>query len=88
MFSIRRRLFLALENFESSKSLLLRFRSPGKKILPSKISISPNPLPRFGRTQYIKLYAPFLWMGCNCLKAIQSHYEETVYFLTEIPGTH
>ena len=28
-----------------------------------------------------KLCAPFLWMGFNCLKAIQSHYEETVYFL-------
>ena len=27
-------------------------------------------------------------LACNCLKAIQSHYEETVYFLPEIPGTH
>ena len=59
-----------------------------KKFPPVKFPIPPNPLPRFGRPQYIKLYAPFLWMGCNCLKAIQSHYEETVYFLPEIPGTH
>ena len=33
---------------------------------------------------YIKFYDPFLWMGCNCLKARQSHYEQTVYFLPEI----
>ena len=33
--------------------------------------------------------APFLCMGYNCLKARQSHYEETtVYFLPEVPGTH
>ena len=25
--------------------------------------------------------APVLWMGFNCLKRLQSHYEETVYFL-------
>ena len=37
---------------------------------------------------YVKLYGPFLRMRCNCLKARQSHYEETVYFLPEIPGTH
>ena len=37
---------------------------------------------------YIKLYGLFLWMGCNCLKTRQSHYEKTVYFLPEIPGTH
>ena len=30
----------------------------------------------------IKLYGPFLWMGCNCLKAKQSQYEETVYLFT------
>ena len=24
----------------------------------------------------------------DCLKARQTHFEETVYFLTEIPGTH
>ena len=39
-------------------------------------------------TIYIKLYGPFLWMRCICLKARQNHYEEIVYFLTEIPGTH
>ena len=61
---------------------------PVKKFPPVKFPIPPNPLPLFGRPQYIKLYGPFLWMGCNCLKAIQSHYEETVYFLPEIPGTH
>ena len=37
---------------------------------------------------YIKLYGLFLWMGCNCLKARQSHYEEVVYFSPEIPGSH
>ena len=37
---------------------------------------------------YIKLYGRFVWMGCNCLKTRQSHYEETVYFFPEIPGTH
>ena len=31
---------------------------------------------------------PFFMMGCICLKAIQSQYEDTVYFLPEIPGTH
>ena len=35
---------------------------------------------------YTKLYGPFLSMGCNWLKARQSHYEETVYLLPEIPG--
>ena len=37
---------------------------------------------------YIKLYGPFLWVGGNCLKTRQSHYEEIVYFLPEILGTH
>ena len=37
---------------------------------------------------YIKLYDAFLWIGCNCLKARQRHYKETVYFLPEIPGIH
>ena len=37
-------LFLALKRFEFSKSLLLRFSSPGKKIPPSKISL-PRPPP-------------------------------------------
>ena len=74
------------KRFESSKSLLLRFPSPGKKISPVKFSIPPNPLPLFGKPQYIKLNGPFLWKGWNCLKAIQSHYEETVS--PEIPGTH
>ena len=59
-----------------------------KKFPPVKFPIPHNPLPLFGRPQYIKLYAPFLWMGCNCLKAIQSHYEETVYFLPDIPGIY
>ena len=36
---------------------------------------------------YICIYI-YLWMGYNCLKAIQSRYEETVYFFPEIPGTH
>ena len=34
------------------------------------------------------IYGPFTLMGCNCLKARQSHYEETVYFLPESPGTY
>ena len=63
-----------------SKSLLLRFPSTGKKISPVKFPIPPNPLPLFGRPQHIKLNGSFLWKGCNCLKAIQSHYEETVSF--------
>ena len=37
---------------------------------------------------YIKLYGPCLWMRCNCLKTRQSYYEEIVYFLAEILGTH
>ena len=37
---------------------------------------------------YIKIYGPFVWMGCNCLQAKQIHYEETVYFLPEIPASH
>ena len=38
--------------------------------------------------RYIKLYGPFLLMGCNCVKTRQSHYAQSVYFLPEIPGTH
>ena len=50
-----------LENHSSSGSLY-----PGKKITPSKISDSPsNPLPLFGRPQYIKLFGPFC--GCSVL---------------------
>ena len=31
---------------------------------------------------YICIYGPCLWIGFNYLKAkLQSHYEETVYFL-------
>ena len=59
-----------------------------KKISPLKFLISLNPLPLFRRPQYMKFYGPFLWMGRTCLKAILSHYEDTVYFLPEIPGTH
>ena len=84
--------FLALKKFELSKSLLLRFPSSGKKSLPPPVKFPipppPNRLPLFGRTQFIKLYGPFLWMGYTCLKSIQSRYEETVYFLPEILGTH
>ena len=29
---------------------------------------------------YIKFYGSFLWMGCNCLKARQSHYERQFTF--------
>ena len=36
---------------------------------------------------YIYTIYRLLWKGCNCLKARQSHYEETVYFLPEVPGT-
>ena len=44
---------------------------------------------QFAETRYIyKLYGPYLWMRCNCLKGRQIHYEKTVYFLPEIPGTH
>ena len=72
------------QNHSSSGSFYLV-----EKIPPVKFQILPNHLPPFGRIQYIKkLYGPFLWMGCNCLKAIQSYYEETVYVLPEIPGTH
>ena len=71
------------QNHSSSGSLYLV-----KKFPPVKFPIPSKPLPLFGRPQYIKLYAPSLWMGWNCLKAIQSHYEETVYFLPEILGTH
>ena len=58
------------KRFEWPKSLLLRFPSPGKKIPPPvKFPIPPNPLSLFGRPRYIKLYGPFLWMRCNCIKA-------------------
>ena len=71
------------QNHSSSGSLHSVKNVPSVKFLNP-----PNPLPLFGRHQYIKLYSPFVWMGCNCLKATQSYYEETVYFLPEIPGTH
>ena len=60
------------QNHFSSGSLHL-----AKKLPPVKFPILPNLLPLFGRPQYIKLYAPFML-----------HYEETVYSLPEIPGTH
>ena len=77
------------QNHSSSGSLhpVKTFHSV-KFPIPSSPPSPHNPLPLFGRPQYIKLYGLFLWMGCTCLKAIQSHYKETVYFLPEIPGTH
>ena len=30
---------------------------------------------------YIKFYGPFLGMGCNCLKARHSHYEEKKFLI-------
>ena len=74
------------QNHSSSGSLDLVKNPPPPP--PVKFPISPNPLPLFGRPQYIKLYGPFLWMGCNCLTAIESHYEEIVCFLPEIPGAN
>ena len=59
-----------------------------KQFSSVKFSIQPQPITTIWKTQYIKLYGPFFWMGCNCLKAIQSHYGETVYFLPEIAGSH
>ena len=71
------------QNHSSSGSLHLI-----KKIPPSKISDSTQPLTIIWKTPIYKLYGHFLWMGCKSLKVIQSHYEEAVYFLPEIPGTH
>ena len=71
------------QNHSSSGSMhLVKNTRQVKFLIPSK------PLLLFGRPQYIKLYSPFVWMGCNCFKATQTYYEETVYFLPEIPGTH
>ena len=50
---------------------------------PKNCSSPPSHLEKFPPSGL-----PFLCMRCNCLKAIQSHYEETVYFLPEIPGAH
>ena len=78
------------QNHFASCSLYLVKKIPSPRPPPRqvKFSIPLNPLRLFGRSQYIKLFGHFLWMGCNCLKAIQSLYEETVYFLPEIPGIH
>ena len=38
-----------------------------------------------------KLYGPFLWMGFNCLKAVESLRGSSLLFTAnspEIPGTH
>ena len=57
MFSILRKLFLALKKFKLSKSLLLKFLSPGKKIPTSvKFSIPPPPT---GRRHYVE--NPVVW---------------------------
>ena len=42
MFNIHKSLFLALKNVESSKSLLLRFPTPGKNPPPVKFLIAPT----------------------------------------------
>ena len=64
MFSIHRRLFLAL------KSLLLRFPSPGKKIPPSKISDSPHrqPLTVIWKTPIYKTLWPLFVVGVQLLQ--------------------
>ena len=47
-----------------------------------------------GSLHLVKKFSPVKFpivsqpLGCNCLKAIQRDYEEAVYFLPEIPGTH
>ena len=48
MFSIHRKLFLALKKVRIIKSLPLRFPSPGKKFPPGKFPV-PYPLPLFGK---------------------------------------
>ena len=38
-----------------------------------------------------KLYGPFLWMGLNCLQAIEPLRRDSLLFITkspEVPGTH
>ena len=79
-------------SFEKGSNRQNRFSSGSlnlvKNIAQVKFLIPSNPLLLFGRPQYIKLYSLFVWMECNCFKATQSYYEETVYFLPEIPGTH
>ena len=63
MFSIDRRLFLALKKVGIVK--ITPHLSPGKKIPPVKFPIIVNPLPLFGKPQYIKLYAPFCGWGAT-----------------------
>ena len=65
------------KTFESSKSLLLRFPSPSKKISPS-IIVLYNCIVLCNCIIFKKNYAPFSWMGFNCLKARAT---STVYFL-------
>ena len=75
----KKELFLLSKRFKSSKSLLLWFPSPGKKNPPSKMSDSP--LGEGG-------VPPHPYHYLENFEAIQSYYEESVYFLLEIPGTH
>ena len=59
MFSIHKSLFLALKNVESSKSLLLRFPTPGKNPPPVKFLIAPTE-GDFPPTPYRYLENPWL----------------------------
>ena len=95
MFSIHGELFLAWKKVQIVRITPSSVPFTWKKFSAVKFPIPPNlgvilshSLPPFAKPWYIKLYDPFLCMGCNCLKAMQSHYEEAVYFLPEIIGTH
>ena len=71
------------ENHSSSGSL-----HPVKKFTLVTFLIPPQPFIAIWKTPIYKFLWPLFVDGCNCLKAIKSHYEETVYFLPEVPGTH
>ena len=68
------------ENHSSSGSL-----HPVKKFTLVTFLIPPQPLIAIWKTPIYKFLWPLFVDGCNCLKAIKSHYEETVYFLPEVP---
>ena len=71
------------QNHSSSGSL-----HPVKKSPPVKFPIPPQPLTAIWKTPIDKTLWFLFMNGVHLLKAIESHYEEIVYFLPEIPGTH
>ena len=74
------------ENHSSSGSL-----HPVKKFPPVKFLIPPQPLIAIWKTPIYKFLWPLFVDGVQLPQGYKEplcHYEETVYFLPEVPATH